>query len=80
MEELEYIRNRKKEEQHKGDVRKACEKVGVTPPVLQLALKKNRLDDLSDKEIRVLKAYLEILNERQKEKERLKDLMNMNST
>jgi len=72
MDELEFVRNRRATEHHYGDVRKACEKVGVTPPVFQSALKKKRVDDLTDKEILVIRAFMEVLDERKAEKEMLK--------
>jgi len=76
MDELEVIRIRKQKEHQKGDVRKACEKSGVTPVVLQSALKKEKIEDLSEKELRVVIAYLEILNERKKAKDQLKEMIN----
>ena len=72
MDELEFIRNRRAKEQHYGDVRKACEKVKVTPPVFQSAIKKKSIDDLTDKEISVIRAFIEVLDERKVEKEILK--------
>jgi len=72
MDELESIRNRRATEHHYGDVRKACEKAGVTPPVFQSAIKKKRIDDLTDKEIIVIRAFIEVLDERKAEKEMLK--------
>ena len=76
MEELNIIRNRRKEEHRKGDVRRACEKCSLTPPAFQSALKKEQLDDLTETELRVVRAYIEILDERKKEKEHLKDMIN----
>jgi len=72
MDELEFVRNRRASEHHYGDVRKACNKVGVTPPVFQSAIKKKRIDDLTDKEIKVVRAFIKILDERKEEKELLK--------
>jgi len=72
MDELEFIRNRRSTEHHYGDVRKACEKAGVTPPVFQSAIKKKRIDDLTDKEISVIRAFIAVLDERKEEKEMLK--------
>jgi len=72
MDELESIRNRRATEHHYGDVRKACEKAGVTPPVFQSAIKKKRIDELTDKEIIVIRAFIEVLDERKVEKEMLK--------
>ena len=72
MDELEFIRNRRETEHHHGDVRKACEKAKVTPPVFQSAIKKKSIDDLTDKEISVIRAFIEILDERKAEKDRLK--------
>ena len=72
MDELEFIRNRRAVEHHYGDVRKACDKAGVTPPVFQSAIKKKRIDDLTDKEILVIRSFIEILDDRKEEKEMLK--------
>jgi len=72
MDELEFIRKRRVTEHHYGDVRKACNKAGVTPPVFQTAIKKKRIDDLTDKEMKVVRAFIEVLDERKEEKEMLK--------
>jgi len=72
MDELEYVRNRRASEHHYGDVRTACNKAGVTPPVFQSAIKKKKIDDLTDKEIKVVRAFIEVLDERKQEKEILK--------
>ena len=72
MDELEFIRKRRVEEHHYGDVRKACNKAGVTPPVFQSAIKKKLIDDLTNKEMLVIRSFLEVLDERKEEKELLK--------
>ena len=72
MDELEFIRNRRVLEHHYGDVRKACNKAGVTPPVFQSAIKKKQIDDLTDKEMLVIRSFIEVLDERKGEKEILK--------
>jgi len=72
MDELEFVRNRRVTEHHYGDVRKACERAGVTPPVFQSGIKKKSIDDLTDKEILVIRAFIEVLDERKAEKEILK--------
>jgi len=72
MDELEFVRNRRATEHHYGDVRKACERARVTPPVFQSAIKKKSIDDLSDKEMLVVRAFVEVLDERKAEKELLK--------
>jgi hypothetical protein len=72
MDELGLIRYRKSSEQRFGDVRKACERAGVSPAVLQSALKKNLIDDLTDKELRVIDAFAAILDERKSKKAALK--------
>ena len=72
MDELEFIRKRRAEEHHYGDVRKACNKAGVTPPVFQSAIKKKLIDDLTNKEMLVIRSFLEVLDERREEKELLK--------
>ena len=80
MDELEFVRNRRTTEHHYGDVRKACDKAGVTPPVFQSAIKKKRIDDLTDKEILVVRAFVEVLDERKEEKETLKNRLLVNET
>jgi len=72
MDELEFVRKRRLDEHHYGDVRKACDKAGVTPPVFQSAIKKKRIDDLTNKEMLVVRSFLEVLDERKEEKELLK--------
>jgi len=72
MDELEYIRNRRTSEHQYGDVKKACEKAKVTPPVFQSAIKKKRIDELTDREILVIRSFMEVLDERKTEKELLK--------
>jgi len=72
MDELEFVRNLRTTEHHYGDVKKACERAGVTPPVFQSAIKKKMIDELTDKEILVVRAFMEILEERKAEKEILK--------
>jgi hypothetical protein len=75
MDELEFIRNRRSKECHYGDVRKACERVGVSPPVFQAAIKKTMIDDLTDKEMLVIRAFIEILDERKAEKDIFKNTL-----
>ncbi|MDR0506365.1 MAG: hypothetical protein LBH32_06070 [Dysgonamonadaceae bacterium] len=75
MDELEFIRHRRATEHQSGDVRKACEKIGVSPAVFQSALKKTRIDDLTDKEMLVIRAFVDILDKRKEEKEVLKKLL-----
>jgi len=72
MDELEFIRKRRASEHHYGDVRKACERAKVTPPVFQSAIKKKSIDDLTDKEISVIRSFIDVLDERKAEKEVLK--------
>ena len=72
MDDLEFIRNRRTSEHHYGDVRKACERANVTPPVFQSAIKKKSIDDLTDKEILVIRSFIDVLDERKAEKELLK--------
>jgi len=69
MNELEIIRNRRASEHHYGDVKKACLKAGVTPPVFQSALKKKAIDELTDKEISVIRCFIHVLDERKAEKD-----------
>ena len=76
MDELELIRHRRTTEHQFGDVRKACEKVGVSPAIFQSALKKTLIDDLTDKEILVIRAFTDILDERRAKKDALKKTIN----
>jgi len=72
MDELEFIRKRRDSEHHYGDVRKACERAKVTPPVFQSAIRKSSIDELTDKEILVIRSFIDVLDERKTEKEMLK--------
>jgi hypothetical protein len=76
MDELAEIRNRRATEHQFGDVRKACEKVGVSPTVFQTALKKTKIDNLTDREMQVIRAFADILDGRKKEKEVLRITLN----
>ena len=55
--------------------KKACERAGVSPTVFQSALRKTKIDNLTDKEMKVLFAFREILDERTAEREKLKKLL-----
>jgi predicted DNA-binding protein (UPF0251 family) len=59
MDELQSIRQRRATEHKQGDVRKACERAGVSTTVFQSALRKTRINDLTDKEVKVL--FLSVL-------------------
>jgi hypothetical protein len=75
MDELESIKKRRVAEHHQGDVRRACERAGVSTPIFQSALKKTKINDLTDKEIKVILAFRDILNERIREREALKNML-----
>ncbi|MDR0834679.1 MAG: hypothetical protein LBN93_10955 [Candidatus Symbiothrix sp.] len=75
MDELEKIKKRRAEEHRQGDVRKACEKAFVSTTVFQSALRKNKIDALTDKEIKVIMAFQEILDERIAQRETLRHLI-----
>ena len=75
MDELESIKKRRAKEHHQGDVRKACERAGVSSTVFQSALRKTKIDDLTDKEMKALLAFREILDERITAREALKNLL-----
>ncbi|MDR2622626.1 MAG: hypothetical protein LBC48_08635 [Dysgonamonadaceae bacterium] len=75
MDELELIKEKRRKEHHYGDIKKACERAKVSPAVFQSAMKKNRLVDLTDKEIGVVNAFLAIQKERVIEREALKESM-----
>jgi len=72
MDELEAIRKRRANEHRHGDVRKACERAGVSSTTFQSAIRATRFADLTDKELKAIKAYLAILDERIAEIEELK--------
>jgi predicted DNA-binding protein (UPF0251 family) len=75
MDELESIRKRRATEHQQGDVRRACERVGVSSTIFQSAMRKTKINDLTDKEIKVILAFRDILNERIAEREALKKLL-----
>lgn len=72
MDELESIRKRRETEHQQGDVRRACDKVGVSTTIFQSAMRKTQIKDLTDKEIKVILAFREILDNRQAERELLR--------
>lgn len=72
MDELESIRKRRETEHQQGDVKKACERVGVSSTVFQSAMRKTKINDLTDKEIKVILAFRNILDERIIEREQLR--------
>jgi hypothetical protein len=78
MDELEFIKKKRSEDHHYGDIKKACERAKVSPAVFQSAMRKTRLADLTDKEAAVVNAFLEIQKERIAEREALKESMNNN--
>jgi predicted DNA-binding protein (UPF0251 family) len=75
MDELEAIRNRRASEHQQGDVKKACEQAGVTPTIFQSALRKKQIDDLTDKEMLVIQAFMNVLDKRKKDKDDLKKII-----
>ncbi|MCL1937769.1 MAG: hypothetical protein FWF52_05185 [Candidatus Azobacteroides sp.] len=75
MDELESIRRRRATEHQQGDVRKACERVGVSSTIFQSALRKTKIDDLTDKEVKVILAFRDILNERIAERKALRKVL-----
>ncbi|GHT03527.1 hypothetical protein FACS189440_12560 [Bacteroidia bacterium] len=75
MDELESIRKRRATEHQQGDVRKACERAGVSSTIFQSALRKTKVDDLTDKEMKVILAFRDVLDERVKEREMLRKLL-----
>jgi hypothetical protein len=78
MDELELIKNKRSKDHHYGDIKKACERAKVSPAVFQSAMKKTQLADLTDKEMAVVNAFLEIQKERIAEREALKESMKIN--
>jgi hypothetical protein len=75
MDELDFIKKKRSEDYHYGDIKKACERAKVSPAVFQSAMKKTRLVDLTDKEMAVVNAFIEIQKERIAEREALKESM-----
>ena len=75
MDELQSIKKRRATEHKQGDVKKACERAGVSATVFQSALRKTKIDDLTDKEIKVIKSFCEVLDGRVAEKEILKKIL-----
>jgi hypothetical protein len=72
MDELESIKKRRATEHQQGDVRKACERAGVSSTIFQSALRKSKIDDLTDKEMKVLLAFRDVLDERMVQKNMLR--------
>ena len=75
MDELDSIKKRRATEHQQGDVRKACERAGVSATIFQSALRKTRIDDLTDKEMKVILAFREVLDARIVERELLKKIL-----
>jgi uncharacterized metal-binding protein len=75
MDELESIKKRRATEHQQGDVKKACVRAGVSTTIFQSALRKTKVDDLTDKEMKVILAFQEVLDERIAEKEMLRKLL-----
>lgn len=78
MDELELVKNKRNKNHHYGDIKKACERAKVSPAVFQSAMKKTQLADLTDKELAVVNAFLEIHKERAMEREALMESMKNN--
>jgi len=74
MDELQSIKNRRATEHQQGDVRKACERAGVSTTIFQSALRKTKINDLTDKEMKVIRTFCEVLDERKIEKDKLKGI------
>ena len=75
MDELGSIKKRRATEHQQGDVRKACERVGVSTTIFQSAMKKTKISDLTDKEIKVILAFRDVLDARVTEREALKKIL-----
>jgi hypothetical protein len=75
IDELANIKKRRATEHRQGDVRKACERVGVSSTIYQTAMRKMRVSDLTDKEMKVLIAFQEVLDERKAEQDKLRNLI-----
>jgi predicted GIY-YIG superfamily endonuclease len=75
MDELESIKKRRLTEHQQGDVRKACENAGVSSTIFQSAMRKKKINDLTDKEIKAIMAFKNILDERLEKKEKLRKML-----
>jgi hypothetical protein len=75
MDELESIKKRRLVECQQGDVRKACEIAEVSSTIFQSAMRKKKINDLTDNEIKVIKAFKYILDERLDKKEELRRIL-----
>ncbi|GHT53001.1 hypothetical protein AGMMS49982_14780 [Bacteroidia bacterium] len=75
MDELERIRRRRADEHRQGDVRRSCERAGVSTTVFQSALRKKKIDDLTDKEMKVIIQFKEVLDERIIKHEELRQML-----
>ncbi|GHT62307.1 hypothetical protein FACS189451_06330 [Bacteroidia bacterium] len=78
MDELELVKNKRSKNHHYGDIKKACERVSVSPAVFQSAMRKTQLANLTDKELAVVNAFLEIQKERNAERDALLEAMKSN--
>lgn len=61
---LDIIKERIKAESRWGDKAKACKNASISPTTYEKAILKERFDDLTDGEEKVLSAFISILDER----------------
>lgn len=69
--DLQQIRKRIISEKKTGDVTRAGRKANISCQIFYTAMKKEKYDDLTDAECRMVTALLEILDERAEMKKKL---------
>ena len=72
METLENWKNRIKVEAKYGDKQRACKEAGVSQTTWLNAMKRIRVEDLKEKELKVIIRFIEILDERKKQLDKIK--------
>lgn len=65
---LEIIKDRIKAESKFGDKAKACSLVGISSTTYERGMSKEKYDDLTDSEEKVLLAHISILDDRAEQK------------
>jgi hypothetical protein len=75
MDELDSIKKRRLTEYQQGDVRRACEMASVSSTIFQSAMRKEKINDLTDNEIKAIMAFKYILDERLEKKEELRKIL-----
>lgn len=72
---MERLKERKKQEHRRGDIRKVCEKSKLSPSLFYSAFRKIYIEELNDNEKIILQVYIELLDERKREEKKLKKII-----